>query len=78
MHTNQQIKIGGQTISEIQRTGQLLNYSDLADYLKMSEHTLRRFVMERKIPFTKIGKCVRFSPGAISEWIKTKSVNEGV
>ncbi len=38
----------------------LWKYSDLARYLQVSEVTLRRYVMNREIPFIRIGHSIRF------------------
>ena len=40
----------------------LITYQELSKILKVSEPTLRRWVMNRQIQFSKIGKCVRFTP----------------
>ena len=67
---NKQIKIDGKSNKEFNQTLTLWRYRDLANYLQISEHKIRRDVMARKIPFTKIGKCVRFVPEEIKEWLK--------
>jgi excisionase family DNA binding protein len=53
-----------------QQTKSLWRYADLAEYLKVSEDKLRRSVMNRAIPFTKIGRVVRFDPEEIDAWLK--------
>jgi len=47
----------------------LWRYSDLAKYLRVSEHKLRRDVMNRTIPFIKCGRSVRFNPEKIKQWL---------
>lgn len=53
-----------------QQTKTLWRYADLARYLGVSEDKLRRDVMNRAIPFTKIGRVVRFDPEEIDTWLK--------
>ena len=55
---------------------QLWTYKDLSEHLKMSENTLRQYVMYRKIPFIKIGKSVRFDPDVMVEWIKDQTFRD--
>ena len=52
----------------------LLNYSDTAAWLSIKPETLRRWVMQRRIPFKKIGRIVRFDPDELSEWVEACSV----
>ena len=56
----------------------LLKVKDVAEYLNVSESTIRQWVGERKIPFVKlIGKrpgTVRFTIKMINEWIEMRKV----
>jgi excisionase family DNA binding protein len=42
---------------------------DVAKELSVSIRHVRRLVSSDKIPYAKIGSCVRFSPAKISEWL---------
>jgi excisionase family DNA binding protein len=42
----------------------------LAAYLKIPEGTLRHWVIEGRIPFSKLGVHVRFSRSVIEKWFK--------
>ncbi len=46
----------------------------LAKYLGLAEVTIYKYVKDRKIPFTKIGKRVIFLDEQIQEWLKAKSM----
>ena len=48
-----------------------LNIEELAVMLKISEQTVRRFVLNKTIPFRKIGKAVRFRLSEIEKWINS-------
>ena len=41
----------------------------LADRLGVGERLIRRLVDQRRIPFHKIGKYVRFDPEEVSQWV---------
>lgn len=47
----------------------LLDVASLADRLGVSERFVRRLVDQRRIPFHKIGKYVRFHPDEVSQWV---------
>lgn len=47
----------------------LLGVLELADRLGTSERFVRRLVSERRVPFHKVGKFVRFDPEDIEVWL---------
>jgi excisionase family DNA binding protein len=47
----------------------LMEYRDLARYLKMTEGTIRHWVMKDEVPCFKIGASVRFSRKQIDKWL---------
>jgi excisionase family DNA binding protein len=47
----------------------LLTIAELAAAVKLSEQTIRRYVLNREIPFHKVKKVVRFRPSEIDAWI---------
>jgi len=46
-----------------------LTIEGLAVYLKLAEQTIRRWVLNREIPFHKIKKVIRFRVSEIEKWI---------
>ena len=46
-----------------------LTIEGLAEYLKLAEQTIRRWVLNREIPFCKIRKVIRFRVSEIEKWI---------
>jgi excisionase family DNA binding protein len=54
----------------------LWKYSDLARYLQVSEVTLRRHVMNREIPYLKIGRSIRFDKNQIAEHFNIEILKE--
>lgn len=60
--------------------GKLLNVSEVAETLGISEHTIRGWVFQNKIPYIKFGtgrkSLVKFNPNAINKWIEDKSFDE--
>jgi len=55
-------------------TRQLLRIPDLAEQLGVTERFIRRLVFERRIPYLKIGKFIRFDPEAVDDWIGDQRV----
>jgi excisionase family DNA binding protein len=46
-----------------------LTIEELAHYLKVAEQTIRRWVLNREIPFCKIKKVIRFRLSEIEKWV---------
>lgn len=57
-------------------TRTLLDIDELADRLGVTERFVRRLVEERRIPFLKIGKFVRFDPDDVERWINNQRVRQ--
>ena len=53
----------------------LIDVDELAKWLGVEVVFVRRLVAERRIPFLKIGKFVRFDPGEVSTWIDRQRVS---
>jgi excisionase family DNA binding protein len=51
------------------KADEVMDYRALAAYLKLAEGTLRHYVMEKSIPFVKVGSHVRFLKGEIERWL---------
>jgi excisionase family DNA binding protein len=46
-----------------------LTVEELAVYLKLAEQTIRRWVLNREIPFHKIKSAIRFRVSEVEKWI---------
>ncbi len=55
------------TIDSLNLVSHLLNYSECAEYLGVKETTLRIWVSQGKVPYTKIGRSVRFTSEQVNE-----------
>jgi excisionase family DNA binding protein len=53
-----------------------LNTKEVAKYLGLSEATIRSWIKSYKIPFSKMGRCVRFDITKINLWVKTKECKD--
>lgn len=51
------------------RSVALIGVGELAERLGTTERFVRRLVTERRVPFHKVGKYVRFDPVDIDEWL---------
>ena len=57
-----------------------MTIEELAHYLKVADQTIRRWVLNREIPFYKIKKVIRFRLSEIEKWVDNSgalSVAEG-
>jgi excisionase family DNA binding protein len=55
-----------------------LTIPELADYIKLSEQTVRRYVLNKTVPYHKIHKAVRFRVSEIEKWIDSGGLNGAV
>lgn len=55
-------------------TAPLLTYEELATHLGLSPNTLRIWAMNRKIPFIKLGRAVRFRASDVEKWLSENTV----
>jgi excisionase family DNA binding protein len=46
-----------------------MTVKDVAEYMRLSEQTIQRYVMNRGIPFHKVKKVIRFRLSEIEKWI---------
>lgn len=49
----------------------LLTIPELAELIKLSTQTIRRYVLRKEIPYLKIRKVVRFRGSDIEQWINS-------
>ena len=49
---------------------QLLDMSELAARLSTTERHVRRLVNERRIPFVRVGRFIRFDPALVAAWLE--------
>ena len=50
----------------------LMTIADLAEKMRLTESTIRSYVLHKRVPYVKIGAAIRFSPTEIEEWLKSK------
>lgn len=51
-----------------------MRYKECAEYTQLSIPTLRRYVLDRRVPFCKVSGCIIFDRKAIDEWIEERAV----
>lgn len=49
-----------------------LNVNEVAEYLGLSDNTIRAWIKQGRLPFCKFGGAVRFDLQKINLWAKTK------
>lgn len=47
----------------------LLDIDQLAKHLGTSHRHIRRLIAERRIPYVKVGRLIRFDPDEITAWL---------
>ena len=52
----------------------LLGIKELAKYLGITEGTLYSWVCQRKIPYLKVGRLVKFDMRKIEKWLEERSI----
>ena len=53
----------------------LLSIGQLAERLGTTPRHVRRLVAERRVPFVKVGRLVRFDPDDIARWLDGRRVS---
>ena len=48
---------------------QLLDIDHLAQHLGTSHRHIRRLIAEKRIPYLKVGRLIRFDPDEIRDWL---------
>jgi excisionase family DNA binding protein len=56
----------------------LIDCHGLAELLGVDVGFVRRLVAERRVPFVKIGKFVRFDPRTVSTWVDNQRIDAAV
>lgn len=54
----------------------LLNIEQASKKLSVEKNTLRDWVSNRKIPYVKLGRLVRFNESELNNWISSKTIKQ--
>jgi len=54
----------------------LVNVKQLSESTGLSVFTLYSWINQKRIPYVKVGRLVRFDPRKIEKWIEEKTVEE--
>lgn len=60
---------GARSVPRAIARNSLLDVDGVAEALGVTSRHIRRLVAERRIPFFKVGKFVRFDPGELDVWL---------
>ena len=52
----------------------LMTIEEVATHTGLSVHTLYAMVSQRRIPYVKVGRLVRFDPGHLEDWLAHHTV----
>lgn len=53
-----------------------VNLEDIADYLSVSQDTIRAWIKEGKLPVYRAGKRYKFKISEVDEWIRKGKINK--
>ena len=59
---------------DISSIPELLTIDQLAERLGITVRHVRRLVAEKRVPYYKVGRLVRFDPAEITTWLGTRRV----
>ena len=65
-------------MADIDNIPQLLTIDQVAERLGVTERYVRRLVAEKRVPYRKLGKLIRFAEYEIAEWLDSTRRPEGV
>jgi excisionase family DNA binding protein len=60
------------TDSKLDSIPELMSIDQLAQRLGITVRHVRRLVAERRVPYYKVGRLVRFDPEEIGEWLSDR------
>ena len=52
----------------------LLSVKEVSEFTGLAPDTIYKMVSQRRIPFTKVGKLVKFNQAALDAWLKQHTV----
>jgi excisionase family DNA binding protein len=61
---------------QITKQKQLLDTNEAAEYLGIRKNTLYEWILQRKIPYVKVGRLVKFREDELEAWLKERSQQE--
>jgi excisionase family DNA binding protein len=71
---NTESDTGDRSVPRTNARDPLLDVDGVAEALGVTSRHIRRLVAERRIPFFKVGKFVRFDPGELNVWLDQQRV----
>lgn len=50
----------------------LINLATVAEHLGVTQRHIRRLIAERRIPFLRVGRLIRFEPAELAAWLEDR------
>ena len=57
----------------VKKQKQLLDTNEAAEYLGISKNTLYEWIIQRKVPYVKVGRLVKFREEDLEAWLKNRT-----
>jgi len=61
-------------MNKLPTLNRLISVPEAAAYTGLSPHTIYTMVSQRRIPYVKVGRLVKFDEGMLQAWIKQHTV----
>ncbi len=61
-------------MSVVQNRNRLMNISEVATLTGMAPHTIYKMVSQRRIPYVKVGRLVKFDMELLDKWLRQHTV----
>jgi excisionase family DNA binding protein len=65
-------------MTDLSTIPQLLTIDQVAERLGITVRHVRRLVAEKRVPYLKVGKLVRFNPDEIKQWLASRRQGQEV
>ena len=61
---------------KIPKQKQLLDMNEASEFLGISKNTLYEWVVQKKVPFVKVGRLTKFKKEALDAWLEQRTHEE--
>jgi excisionase family DNA binding protein len=61
---------------KIPKQKQLLDMNEASEFLGISKNTLYEWVIQKKVPFVKVGRLTKFKKEALEAWLEQRTHEE--
>lgn len=74
----EEVKTAFNTLIDAKEMDDVLTVKEVADYLKMSQPTVREMMRSNGLPYRKVRQCIRFYRYEVLEWLLNSKEKESL